>query len=210
MGPVEILINNAGIMPIGPFLTMPPETARKAVEINTLGVLNGCRVVGQHMRHGRGGHIVNVASVAGRIAVPGMAAYNATKFAVVGFSEALSAELSPYGVQVSCVLPTFTKTALISGIRTGRAVKSIEPVDVADAVQRALAGKRFTSAPANIGPALTMWPVLPRRVRAALLRYTGLDEAFLHPDSSARAGYDRRIASDPSDRHPHGERETTI
>lgn len=74
-----------------------------------------------------GGRIVNVASVAARVPAPGMAVYNATKFAVAGFGEAMDAELSPCGVRVSTVFPSFTRTGLIEGLKSGPLMAPVPP-----------------------------------------------------------------------------------
>ena len=102
-------------MPVGPFLDHSEQAVRSAVEVNFYGVLTGCRLVLPEMVRRRDGHIVNIASLAGMLAVPGQALYAGTKFAVVGLSTALADEFAPQGVQISCVMPTFTNTELIAG-----------------------------------------------------------------------------------------------
>lgn len=199
-GRLDILINNAGIMPVGPFLGMKPDVMAAAVSINLLGVANGCRVIGEHMAARGSGRIVNIASVAGRLPVPGMAVYNGTKFGVLGLTEALCAELAPQGVRVSVVLPTFTRTALIAGLNISRLIQTVEPADVARAVLKNLAGAYSTPVPGSQRVSLALLPVLPRRVRAALTRASGLNRAFLTPDPIARADYDARIAHGPQHR----------
>ena len=114
-GHIDVLINNAGVMPVGPFLQQSEQAIRSAVEVNFYGVLNGCQLVLPEMVARRRGHIVNIASMAGMTAVPGQVVYAGTKFAVVGLSTALADEFFPQGVDVSVVLPTFTDTELIAG-----------------------------------------------------------------------------------------------
>ncbi|CPZ56309.1 Putative short chain dehydrogenase/reductase [Mycobacteroides abscessus] len=132
-GPIDVLVNNAGVMPIGPFLSTSDRAIRSMVEVNLYGVINGCQLALPEMVARRRGQVVNIASVAGLMAVPGMAVYNASKFGVVGLSRALSDEFAPQGVQVSAVLPTFTNTELIAGTDSTGAQKPVEPEDIAAA-----------------------------------------------------------------------------
>ncbi len=96
-GRIDVLINNAGVMPIGPFLDQTEQTIRSTIEVNFYGVLTGCQLVLPEMVARRSGHIVNIASLAGMLAVPGQVVYAGTKFAVVGLSSGLSDEFAPAG-----------------------------------------------------------------------------------------------------------------
>ena len=80
-GHIDVLINNAGVMPIGPFLDQSEQTIRSTIEVNFYGVLTGCQLVLPEMVARRSGHIVNIASLAGMLAVPGQVVYAGTKFA---------------------------------------------------------------------------------------------------------------------------------
>src|SRR5437588_12585488 len=82
------------------------------VDVNVLGLLYCTQAALPLMREGGGGHIVNVSSVAGRVGNPGSAVYNATKWGVVGFSEALRKEAGPSKIRVTCVEPGFVRTEL--------------------------------------------------------------------------------------------------
>ncbi|MGC7264370.1 SDR family NAD(P)-dependent oxidoreductase, partial [Mycobacteroides abscessus subsp. abscessus] len=91
-GPVDILVNNAGVMPLGGFVEENERTTDLILDVNVRGPLNGARaVLPQMVARGRG-HVVNVASMAGKLAVPGMVTYNASKFGAVGLSVALRKE----------------------------------------------------------------------------------------------------------------------
>src|SRR3954463_5913209 len=110
LGDLDVIVNNAGIMPVNPFAEEDAVVTRRQVEINLLGVTTGTRLALKRMLpHGRG-HIVNVSSAAGRVAVPGEAVYTATKHAVVGFDEALRVELAPKGIDVSTIMPSLAAT----------------------------------------------------------------------------------------------------
>ncbi len=99
----DILVNNAGIPGGGPFRSLASEQIERVMRVNVLGVMLGTRAFLPMMLEQRRGHIVNVASLAGRFATPGSAVYAATKHAVVAFSEALYYELKPLGILVTTV-----------------------------------------------------------------------------------------------------------
>ncbi|MDE0884134.1 MAG: SDR family NAD(P)-dependent oxidoreductase [Myxococcota bacterium] len=111
---VDILINNAGIGVGGLFVDVPLDAWNKILNINILGVVHGCHAFLPGMiEAGRGGHVVNIASMAGYIQAPGMSAYSATKFAVLGFSESLRAELELHCIGVSAVCPGVINTPIV-------------------------------------------------------------------------------------------------
>ena len=93
LGPVDLLVNNAGIMVLGPFLQLDQRLDERQVDINVYGVINGMRTVVPSMVRRGTGHVVNIASSAGRVGVPFAATYSATKFAVIGLTEAVRYEL---------------------------------------------------------------------------------------------------------------------
>ena len=118
-GHIDVLINNAGVMPIGPFLEQSEQSIRSSIEVNFYGVLAGCQLALPDMIARRRGHIINIASLSGLIPVPGQVVYVGAKFGVVGLSAALADEVAPHGVDVSVIMPPFTNTELISGTDTG-------------------------------------------------------------------------------------------
>lgn len=109
-GRCDVLVNNAGIPGGGPFRSLTPDQVERVVRVNLLGVMLGTRAFLPMLLERRRGHVVNVASLAGRFATPGSAVYGATKHAVVAFSEALYYELRPLGILVTTVNPGFTRT----------------------------------------------------------------------------------------------------
>lgn len=192
-GHIDVLVNNAGVMPVGPFLDQSTAAVRSAVEVNFYGVITGCRLVLPEMVARHAGHIVNIASMAGLVAVPGQAVYAGTKFAVVGLSTALADEFAGRGVHITAVLPTFTDTELISGTTPSAAQQPVQPEDVAAAVVKALDkprsqvsvpgwGRRFALAAA----------LLPTGGRRWLNKKVGNDTVFLHLDTAARRAYEHR------------------
>ncbi len=109
-GPTDVLVNNAGLPGGGDFSELSFEQIEKIVRVNVLGVMQGTRAFLPGMRKRGHGHIVNIASLAGRFAPPGAAVYSATKHAVVAFSEALNYEVEDDGVLVTSVNPAFVST----------------------------------------------------------------------------------------------------
>src|SRR6478736_3934404 len=110
-GHIDVLINNAGVMPIGSFLEQSEQSIRSAIEVNLYGVLTGCQLALPDMVARRRGHIINIASLSGLIPVPGQVVYVGAKFGVVGLSGALADEMAPHGVEVSVVMLRFTAQA---------------------------------------------------------------------------------------------------
>ncbi|WP_285029968.1 SDR family oxidoreductase [Mycolicibacterium sp. lyk4-40-TYG-92] len=204
-GRIDILINNAGVMPIGAFIDQSQESIRSAIEVNFGGVIHGCQLILPEMVARRAGHIVNIASMAGLVAVPGQAVYAGSKFAVVGFSTALADEYAPRGVSVSMVLPTFTRTDLIAGTTPSAAQGLVTPTAVAGAVVKVLE-KRLPqrSVPAHLrflGPIIAL---LGTRVRRFINKVMGNDKTFLDFDATARRAYEDRVrASAPPSNDEH-------
>jgi len=195
-GRIDVLINNAGVMPVGPFLDQTDQAIRSAIEVNFYGVLNGCRLVLPEMVARRSGHVVNIASLAGMLAVPGQAVYAGTKFAVVGLSTALADEFAPQGVHISCVMPTFTNTDLISGTSTAGLTKPVQPEDIAAAVVRTLEKpKSSVSVPYPLRFVAAATAFLPPRTRRWFSARMGTARVFLDVDVSARAAYETRAQS---------------
>lgn len=109
-GRIDVLVNNAGIGYFGAIEESEEEEVRRMFEINVFGLANMTKEVLPIMRKQRGGHIVNVASIGGLVAFPAVGFYNATKFAVDGFSESLSKEVAPLGIKVTVIAPSGFRT----------------------------------------------------------------------------------------------------
>jgi NAD(P)-dependent dehydrogenase (short-subunit alcohol dehydrogenase family) len=114
LGRVDVLVNNAGIAVAGFFVEVPLAEWDTILGIHLKGVVNGCYFfVPKMIEAGTGGHVVNVASMAGYVAIPGMTAYATTKFGLVGFSESLRGELAEHGIGVTVVCPGVTNTPIV-------------------------------------------------------------------------------------------------
>jgi NADP-dependent 3-hydroxy acid dehydrogenase YdfG len=145
LGGLDILINNAGLMLLGPVQGADTEEWRRMVDVNCLGLLYCTHAALPIMQQRGGGHIVNVSSVAGRHADLGSAVYNMTKWGVVGFSEALRQEALHSNVRVTVVEPGFVATELhghnelpvvVEGVEKMRSQIGdvLEAEDIADAI----------------------------------------------------------------------------
>jgi short-subunit dehydrogenase len=192
-GHIDVLINNAGVMPVGPFLDQSAQAIRSSIEVNLYGVLTGCQLVLPEMVKRRSGHIINIASMAGMVAVPGQIVYAATKFGVVGLSTAMADEFAPHGVKVTAVLPTFTNTELISGTTPSSAQKPVEPAEIAAAIVKVLdKPKSRVSVPSWGKSFAAVAALVPDRGRRWLNKRMGNDTVFLQLDTSARRSYEDR------------------
>jgi NAD(P)-dependent dehydrogenase (short-subunit alcohol dehydrogenase family) len=117
-GNVHVLCNNAGVAAFGPLIDATYEDWDWVIGVNLHGVINGIQTFLPRIKgHGEGGHVVNTASIAGHVALPGLGIYNATKYAVVGISETLVQELEPDGIGVSVLCPGFVDTNIYDSQR---------------------------------------------------------------------------------------------
>ena len=204
-GHIDVLINNAGVMPVGPFLTQSQQAIRSSLEVNVYGVLTGCQLVLPEMVARGSGHIINIASLSGLIPLPGQVVYTGTKAAVIGLTTALADEFAEHGVQVSAVLPPFTNTDLISGTTPSAASKPVEPEDIANAVVKLL-NKPTTllSVPRPLRFTATLAMLMGPRGRRGMNKRLKLDRVFLDLDNTARAAYESR-AQDAQGVKEHGD-----
>ena len=194
LGPLDVLINNAGIMPIGPFVEEADATAKRLIDINLHGVIFGSKLALERFLPRGSGHLVNVASTAGKTGFPGGATYCATKHAVVGLSEAIRAETRGTGIDVSCVMPVVVKTELGSGLPETRTFKPVEPEDVAALIVEALQFQRFdVYVPKSVGPIFRAQALFPRRFNEAVVRFLKADRVLANPDHVSRAAYEARM-----------------
>jgi NADP-dependent 3-hydroxy acid dehydrogenase YdfG len=186
-------------MPLGPFELESDETAQRQIDINISGVLFGMKAVLPRFRQRGRGHLVNVASTAGKAGFPGGATYCGTKHFVVGVSEAVRAELRGTEIEISCVMPGVVNTELASGLQEARGVKNVNPEDVAGEIVSALQEPRFdVYVPRSIGPINKVMGILPRGGREAVARALKADQVLTNIDHNARRGYELRAAhSDP-------------
>ena len=195
LGPLDVLVNNAGIMPLKPLVDESDSTARRQVDINVHGVLHGMKEALPRMLARNSGQIVNIASMAGRIGFSGGATYSGTKHFVVGVSEAARAELRGSAVQITCVMPVVVRTELSSGLPPGVLIKHIEPDDVAAAILAALRSPRFEIyVPRMVTPLVKLGAALPQPIREGVGRFLRIDRSLADPDIAIRRAYELRAS----------------
>ena len=189
LGPLDVLVNNAGIMWVGRFDEEPEAVALRQFDVNVHGVLRGMKLASARMRTRGRGHIVNVASSASKIAPPGEASYCASKHAVYGYSVAVREELRGSGVEVSVVMPVVVETELAAGTSAGRGA-TLQPGDVAKAVADAIERPRFdVFVPRSLTVFVRALALLPHRARVRLARFAVPDQVH-DTDFSARREYE--------------------
>jgi NAD(P)-dependent dehydrogenase (short-subunit alcohol dehydrogenase family) len=186
-GNVHVVCNNAGVAAGGGIDNISVDNWRWVIDVNLIGVLHGIRSFVPHIRaHGEGGHIVNTASMAGMNGGLGFSPYTASKFAVVGMSEGLAAQLRPHGIGVSVLCPSFVRTRIGESGRNrleryGRA-QPLDP-DGASAALVAEIGRRIE---AGLEPA-----AVAARVLAAIRD----DELYVFTHPGMRAELEERFAA---------------
>jgi NAD(P)-dependent dehydrogenase (short-subunit alcohol dehydrogenase family) len=161
-GGLDVFVNNAGVAGGGSFEKLTDEDWQWLLDINLMGVVRGARAATKQFRRQGSGHIVNIASMAGLLAPPGMSSYNVAKTGVVSLSETLHGELRPFGIRVTCVCPSFFRTNLMESLRTPDAgmrksfdrlldTSNITAADIAGMVFNAVARGDFLCLPHRKG-----------------------------------------------------------
>jgi len=205
LGPLDVLVNNAGIMAVTPFAEEADASVKRQLDINVYGVIVGMQLAIERMRPRGSGHIVNLASQAGKGGFPGIATYSGTKHAVVGISEAVRAELRETAIEVACVMPTVVNTELTAGVGQ-KMIKPVEASDVADEIVDALEVQRFDVwVPRQNGVLFKIVALLPRPWREGLGRFMKVDKLMTEVDHSARHAYEDRVAHSEPGLEPESE-----
>ncbi|HZJ29779.1 MAG TPA: SDR family oxidoreductase [Solirubrobacterales bacterium] len=193
LGPVDVLINNAGIMVLSEFDLEDDATTQRSLDINLGGVMLGTKLAMASMKARGQGQIINIASQAGKVGFAGAVTYTTSKFAVVGLCEAARAELAGTGVNVSCVMPAVVDTELGSGLTQPRGLPSLQPEDVAEAIVEAIESERFEVWVPRYSRGIVLGTsLLPRRVSEMISRAIGADRVLSDADKAARDEYERR------------------
>ncbi len=193
LGPLDVLVNNAGVLFLGPFVEEDPARTRMMLEVNLAGVMSGTQLALARFQRRGAGHIVNLASSAGLVGVAGGATYAATKHAVVGFTRALRGELRGSAIRTTIVMPGIVRTDMIGGFRAAPATRIIEPAAVAEAIVRALRSQRAeVIVPVELGPLARLVAGLPPRAADPIRRALGVDRVMMNAERPARAAYEQR------------------
>ena len=198
LGPIDVLVNNAGIMQLGRFWEEDDATAQRMVDINLHGVIWGTKSALRRMIPRNRGAIVNIASQAGLYGAPGGATYSATKHGVVGLSEAIRGELRLAGhdaIQISYVCPVVVNTELGQGTADTKGVTIVQPQDVAEAIVEALqVGIVDVHVPKSVKRIGKVSAFLPRKASEGIARAIKADRVLFEADPNARRTYELRAA----------------
>jgi NADP-dependent 3-hydroxy acid dehydrogenase YdfG len=197
LGPVDILVNNAGIMPMGAFLDEERGISDAQIDINFRGVIHGMQLAMPGMLARRRGHVVNVASMAGRFAIPGAAVYCGTKHAVVGMTEAVAGEHRDLGVNFTIIMPSKVLTELSSGTDAANpGIPSVTPQEVAAAVVSAVKKPRLMLAvPDYLQTGHAFYGLLPSWLQERGRRLMGDTGILTKLDRAERGNYEKRLAA---------------
>lgn len=194
-GKLDVLVNNAGVMPLGGFLDEADTLSATTLDVNVWGLIHGMRVVLPAMIERGSGHVVNVASLAGKMGVPGMAVYNASKFGALGLSLAVRAEFAGTGVSVSAVLPAAVRTGLSSGVNVGHLLPTVDPEDVANAIVASVRNRRAEiPVPGYLAVLDLVIAVTPQWIMRLARRAIDDARALTAVDHDARGDYEQRVA----------------
>ena len=194
LGPIDVYINNAGVMPLSALLDEDDATIDRIFAINTRAVIHGTREAARRMLPRGSGHVVNVASTAGRAGIAGSATYSASKAAVIQYTEGAYAELHPQGLDFSVVMPGITRTELTAGVEDLPAFRAITPESVADAIVAAVVKPRFeVYVPRSARPLLNVTRMLPFGAGQWIGKRMGVDQVFMDAlDKPERSSYEAR------------------
>lgn len=193
MGPVDLLVNNAGIMRTGAFVTLDLASLHREMAINVGGVINGMRLVLPEMQQRRYGHIVNVSSMAGKMTCSGAAVYTASKFAVASLSRTVRAEIAGSGVSITTVMPSVVDTDLTAGMNI-RGIPKARPCEIAaEVVASCRHGQPEVTMPKWLFPIGAIEQALPERLGHWIKRMAGAQERIA-PDNARTRKYQERVS----------------
>jgi short-subunit dehydrogenase len=197
LGPVDVLVNNAGVIAVGSAVDEADAVTQRLLDVNIYGVILGTKLAAQRMLPRGHGHIINIASVGSVQPVEGVATYCATKHAVLGYTDTVRMENRGSGVHFSAILPILTNTEMIAGVGHVTGFKNAEPEDVARAVVRAIAKpKARLFVPRSFGVVVSTQRHLPQRVSEAMGRALGSGRVFTSGvDVDKRKAYARRTGT---------------
>jgi short-subunit dehydrogenase len=197
LGPVDVLVNNAGVIAVGSAVDEADATTKRLLDVNIYGVILGTKLAVKRMLPRGHGHIVNIASVGSVLPTEGIATYCATKHAMLGYTDTVRMENRGSGVQFSAILPTLTNTEMIAGVGHARGLKNAEPDDVARAIAGVIAKpKARVFVPRSLGVAVATQRFMPRRVAEAMARASGKGRVFTSDvEVDKRTAYARRTGT---------------
>ena len=194
-GPIDVMVNNAGIASASPtILDQDPAITDRTIDINLKGVMNGTIEAVRLMEPRRKGHVVNVASLAGVMGVAGLAAYSASKFGVVGFTESMRYEFDDRGLVFTCVMPGPVDTGMMDGTSSSPLVSMLKPEEMAAGIVAAVEGQKPRVALPRSSYFLSrLISILPPVVGIKVGHWTKVDRIYTDVDPAARAAYEERV-----------------
>ncbi len=179
LGPLDVLVNNAGVIAVGSALGEADAATQRLLDVNVYGVILGTKLAAQRMLPRRHGHIINIASLGAVVPAPGIATYCATKHAVLGFTDTVRLENRGSGLHFSAVLPTLVNTDMIAGLSGLKGMKNAEPEDVARAVAALITKpKARVMVPRSLNAVRLAQKLLPQAAFEALSRGLGAESVF--------------------------------
>lgn len=196
LGAIDILINNAGIMPMGAFVDEPEALSDAQIDINFRGVLHGTREALASMTQRNKGHIINVASLAGRFSLPGAAVYCGTKSAVISFTESVAGEYRNTNLHFTVVMPSKVTTELSSGTdKADAGIPTVKPEQIADGIVQVIKRPRlFLAVPDYLRFAHGVYGVVPvwmQQIGRKIMGDTGILTSL---DNADRRQYTNRLS----------------
>jgi short-subunit dehydrogenase len=197
LGPLDVLVNNAGLIAVGSALDEADAVTQRLLGVNIFGVMLGTKLAGQRMLPRRRGHIINIGSLGSVLPTEGIATYCATKHAVLGYTDTVRMENRGSGVHFSVIMPTLTNTEMVAGVGHAKGFKNAEPEDIAQAVAGVIAKpKPRVAIPRSLGITISAQRLMPRALAEALGRALGSGRVFtsdLQPEK--RTAYSRRTGT---------------
>jgi NADP-dependent 3-hydroxy acid dehydrogenase YdfG len=191
-GRLDVLVNNAGIMTVGPLATAKASAASRVIDVNVKGVMYGMQLAVPRLP--RGGQIVNLVSSSAWIAPPSLAVYSASKHAARGLTDAVRDEVRKQGIAVTGIYPGVVDTDLAMGTKPARGSKMIAPAEVASAIADAIERPRpEVFVPRSLGPLLRTYQWLGPRGRALFGRVIGIEDLYGTVDPATRASYEQSL-----------------
>ncbi|MDC6390591.1 SDR family NAD(P)-dependent oxidoreductase [Maribacter sp. PR1] len=166
-GRIDVVVNNAGYNLLGNIEELSDSEFRQTMDVNVFGMAHVIRNVLPHLRRQKSGHIINTSSVMGYMGYAGNGSYNASKFAVIGLSEALAQEVAPFGIKVTILAPGTFRTNFMSRDTLNVAQNKIDAYDIDEQVNQ------FTGFDGQqLGD--------PKKLAEVLLQITGMSNPPLH------------------------------
>lgn len=192
-GPVDVMINNAGIMNVEALAEAPTSVSRAQIDINVLGVVIGTQLALSGFGT-RAGHVINISSIAGQNPFAHLAVYSGTKYFVHGFTESLRAEYAATDVEFTTVFPNIAHTELGKGVSGIKLVPKSTPEQIAEAIVGAIERPRpYVHIPRGTAILNAASLAAPPRIRDAAFALLGADHAMTDIDENERKDYEATL-----------------